>query len=67
MHRCLLQYTTERSSPPVKFNITDIDVTLFQLIWGSPSNPNGSIDYYIVSSNNYIVSYVLMNCILGIL
>ena len=40
----------DKSSPPISFSITDINATSFKLMWSSPRNPHGVINYYTVSS-----------------
>ena len=40
----------EKSSPPISFSITDVNATSFKLMWSSPRNPHGVINYYTVSS-----------------
>ena len=56
MHDCLLEYTIEKSSPPISFSITHINATSFQLIWSSPRNPHGIINYYTVSSAKKLIN-----------
>ena len=50
IHDCVLQHTIEKSSPPISFSIIHINATSFQLMWSSPRNPHGIINYYTVRS-----------------
>ena len=59
---CIMYYyicAIEKSSPPTSLNISDINATSFKLIWSSPKNPHGVINYYTVSS---IAVYYVAAC-----
>ena len=49
----------EKSSPPTSLNISDINATSFKLVWSSPKNPHGVINYYTVSS---VAVYYIAAC-----
>ena len=50
------------SSAPTNFSISHINATSFKLIWSSPRNPHGLVNYYTVSS--IAVCWLqVMNCV----